>query len=69
VQILKTDFTKACRTNHHWMIRPGHGPGESSPITTGYPDPANFARKTTAKPARGEQDSAVKDTKPKGFPT
>jgi len=51
------------------MIRPCHDPGESSPITTGYPDPANFARKTTAKPARGEQDSAVKDTKPKGFPT
>jgi hypothetical protein len=41
--------------------------GESSPVSTLYPDPANFARKTTVKPAPGEQDSAVKDTKPKGF--
>jgi hypothetical protein len=50
------------------MISPRHRPGQFCPIATRYPDPADFARKTTAKPVPGEQDSPVKDTKPKGFP-
>jgi hypothetical protein len=50
------------------MIHPPLNPANSAHHVT-LSDPANFVRKTTAKAAPDGQDSAAKDTKPKGFPS